>query len=295
MGKRKKIIGVNGYDTSSELRKQLSNAVRSFNSALTRAQQKGKGSQISHVSVEGLMNEIENETYMKTVINQLRKGRKVSDFNIDQSTGATVYETKIFKEKVKHISNIVEKQREEATKELKQVIEKDKIISPDRFEELQRKKYAKKYNKEVTSPSQLRKYIFYQGEEKGRFLARGIGGRGKLSDSEFRERFIKETIEHYWEKNAKVSDFNLLNDFKEKLRSGKYDKEFREFLGSSYGASQFIISVSYFPGNLSDYILQYYHFTGMSIPKEYEEYYKDEKERYDNERNTFYEKKRLYE
>lgn len=295
MGKRKKIYGTNGYDPSSELRRQLSNAVRSFNSALTRAQKKGKGSQISHVSVEGLMGEIENETYMKTVINQLGKGRKVSDFNIDQNTGATIYETKIFKEKIEYISNIVEKQRKEATEELKEIVEKDKIISPDRFEELQRKKYAKKYNKEVTSPSQLRKYIFYQGEEKGRFLARGIGGRGKLSDSEFRERFISEVISHYWEKNANISEIELINDFKSKLNSGNFDKNFREFLGSSYGASQFNISLAYFPGNLSDYILSYYHYVGIPIPKEYEEYYKEAKERYNKERKEFYEKKRVYE
>lgn len=295
MSKRKKIIGANGYDPSSELRRQLSNAVRSFNSALTRAQKKGKGFQISHVSVEGLMNEIENETYMKAVINQLGKGRKVSDFNVDQTTGATIYETKIFKEKIEYISNIVEKQRKEATEELKEIVEKDKIISPDRFEELQRKKYAKKYNKEVTSPSLLRKYIFYQGEEKGRFLARGIGGRGKLSDSEYRERFISEVISHYWEKHATISEIELINDFKSKLSSGNFDKNFREFLGSSYGSSQFNISLAYFPGNLSDYILSYYHYVGMPIPKEYEEYYKEAKERYNKERKEFYEKKRVYE
>ncbi len=88
---------------------------------------------------------------------------------------------------------------------------------------------------------------------------------------------------------------NCFNDFKEKLRSGKYDKEFREFLASPYGASQFNISTSYFSGNLSDYILQYYHFIGAPIPKEYEEYYKDAKERYNNERKKVYEKRRLYE
>lgn len=290
MSKRKKIIGVNGYDPSSELRKELSNAVRSFNSALTRAQKKGWGSQISHVTVKGLMGEIENEKYMKTVISQLKKGRKVSDFNIDQTTGATVYETKIFNQKVEYISNIVETQRKEASKELKDIVENDKIVSPDKFEELQRKKYAQKYKKEVTSPSQLRKYIFYQGEEKGRFLARGVGGRGHISDSDFRKRFVTEVISHYWEKNATQSEIKLVEDFKSKLNSGNFDKIFREFLGSSYGSSQFNISLSYFVGNLTDHILAYYHWVGIPIPKEYEEEFEKSKLRFEDSRRQFYEK-----